>query len=203
MGNTNKILYQGHGSLRITTKEGKVIYVDPYAGSGYDLPADLILMSHNHMDHTDVSKIKKRNPECQIISWKEALACGEYKTFDLGYIKVEAVEAGYNRNHDVRSCVGFVLTFSDGISVYISGDTSKTRQMSSLSEKNLDYAFFCCDGVYNMDMDEAIECAKAVKAKHNIPYHMSPGKLFDINRAEQFEVDGKMIVSPEEEICLT
>ncbi len=38
----HKLLYQGHGSLRIVTSEGKVIYVDPYAGEGYDLPADLI-----------------------------------------------------------------------------------------------------------------------------------------------------------------
>ena len=36
-----RILYQGHGSLRIVTEEGKVIYIDPYAGEGYDLPADL------------------------------------------------------------------------------------------------------------------------------------------------------------------
>ena len=35
----DRLLYQGHGSLRIITKEGKVIYVDPYAGEGYDLPA--------------------------------------------------------------------------------------------------------------------------------------------------------------------
>jgi len=37
------LLYQGHASLRLTTAEGKVIYIDPYAGTGYDLPADLIL----------------------------------------------------------------------------------------------------------------------------------------------------------------
>ena len=40
--NAGRLLYQGHGSLRIVTGEGKVIYVDPYAGDGYDLPADLI-----------------------------------------------------------------------------------------------------------------------------------------------------------------
>ena len=30
-------LYQGHGSLRIVTADEKVIYIDPYAGEGYDL----------------------------------------------------------------------------------------------------------------------------------------------------------------------
>ena len=37
------ILYQGHGSLRITTGEGRVIYIDPYAGEGYDVPGRIIL----------------------------------------------------------------------------------------------------------------------------------------------------------------
>ena len=36
-----KLLFQGHGSFRITTDENIVIYVDPYVGSGYDLPADI------------------------------------------------------------------------------------------------------------------------------------------------------------------
>ena len=43
---THHLLYQGHGSLRIVTSDKKVIYIDPYAGEGYDLPADLILVSH-------------------------------------------------------------------------------------------------------------------------------------------------------------
>lgn len=34
------LLYQGHGSLRFTTDGGKVIYIDPFAGEGYDKPAD-------------------------------------------------------------------------------------------------------------------------------------------------------------------
>ena len=37
-----KLLYQGHGSLRLTTS-GAVIYIDPYAGRLYNLPADRYL----------------------------------------------------------------------------------------------------------------------------------------------------------------
>ena len=196
------LLYQGHGSLRIVTGEGKVIYIDPYAGEGYDLPADLILITHGHQDHTAVSLIKSRNEDCQIITWKEALVKGEYKTFDLGYATVEAVQAGNNKNHSIRECVGWLITFPDGITLYATGDTSTTDQMKELAGRNIDYAFFVCDGIYNMDMKEAIACANLVKAKHSIPYHMAPGSLFDEERAELFDTPNRLILPAGEEITL-
>ena len=199
----DRILYQGHGSLRLTTAAGKVIYIDPYAGGGYEPAADLILITHGHTDHTNTKKIRKRAPGCSVISWVEALEGGTHRSFDLGFVKVEAVEAGYNRNHNVKNCVGFVLTLPDGITVYISGDTSRTEQMAGLAERKIDYAFFCCDGVYNMDMDEASQCAALVGARHSIPYHMAPGKLFDRKRAEKFSAPGRLIVADGEEIALT
>ena len=198
----HKLLYQGHGSLRIVTNEGKVIYVDPYAGEGYDLPADLILVTHGHQDHNAVKLIKNRNDDCRIIYYKDALVKGEYKTFDLGYATVEAVQAGNNRNHNIKECVGWLITLSGGVSVYATGDTSTTEQMSELAERNIHYAFFVCDGKYNMDMEEAIACAKLVNAQHSIPYHMAPGALFDQKRAESFDVPNRLIIPAGEEIIL-
>ena len=196
------LFYQGHASARIVTGEGKVIYIDPYMGGGYDLPADLILVTHEHYDHTKTELISQKNADCVTITWKEALDGGEHQSFDRGYVKVEAVEAGYNRNHDASSCVGYILTFSNGVTVYFTGDTSTTPQMSELSKRNLDYAFICCDGVYNMGLSEAAECAKTINAKHNIPYHMAPGSDFDKNAAESFAAPNKIIVEPGEELVL-
>lgn len=198
------LLYQGHASLRITTGEGKVIYIDPYAGEGYEASADLILVTHDHYDHNALEKVTDRSADCRIITSADALHDGVYETFDLGYASVEAVQAGNNPNHDISVCVGYVIALSDGITVYVSGDTSATDQMASLKERNIDYAFFCCDGIYNMSPEEASQCASLVQAKHSIPYHtMDASKgLFDASNAEAFTADSRLIVQPGEIIEL-
>jgi len=198
---TAALLYQGHGSLRITTAEGKVIYVDPYAGEGYDLPADLILVTHQHSDHNQLKLIRSKNPGCEIITEKEALKDRQHQSFDLGYAVVEAVEAA-NKNHKPAQCVGYIITLNGGIRIYISGDTSKTAQMESFADRMLDYAFLCADGRYNMDIAEASECAAIIGARHSIPYHLAPGELFSRELAEQFEAKGRLIVADGEEITL-
>ena len=71
-----------------------------------------------------------------------------------------------------------------------------------MADRNIHYAFFVCDGKYNMDMEEAIRCAKQVSAQHSIPYHMAPGALFDRERAELFDVPGRLILPAGEEIPL-
>ncbi|MBQ7566403.1 MAG: MBL fold metallo-hydrolase [Oscillospiraceae bacterium] len=198
------LLYQGQGSVRIRTAEGKVIYVDPYAGEGYDLPADLILVTHGHRDHNALEKIENRNDGCVTVTQNEALSGGVHQTFDFGFVKVEAVEAGYNKNHDVKSCVGYVLTLTDGTKVYLSGDTSTTEQMPKLRDMEIDYAFFCSDGKFNMDLAEAATCAELVGAKHNIPYHMAPGAPNGYSReiAEQFAAPNRLIIDAGQEIAL-
>ena len=192
-----KLLYQGHGSFRLTADDGRVVYVDPYVGAGYDLPADVILVSHQHGDHNQVDLCAKK-PNCIIISNEEALAGGKHNTFDFGGITVQAVEA-YNKNHDPKQCVGFIITI-DGVKIYASGDTNKTKQMETFAAMNLDYAIFCGDGIYNMDPEEAAECAKIIGAKHNIIIHLTPGQLFDRPKAEAWQAPNKLIVGDGEEI---
>ena len=54
------MLFQGHGSYRLETKDGVVVYVDPFAGEGYDVQADLILITHEHFDHNQTDKVPQK-----------------------------------------------------------------------------------------------------------------------------------------------
>ena len=201
--NKAKLLYQGRASIRIVTREGKVIYIDPYAGTGYDLEADLILITHEHFDHNEISKISSRSEDCKIITEKESIVNGEYQSFDLGFVKIEAVAAGYNKFHNEEECVGYIIMLSDGICIYVTGDTAKTPQMHLLANKDIDYAFFCCDGVYTMKMEDAVEVANLIHAKHSIPYHMIADDLeFSREVAEKFNAENRLIIENGEEIVL-
>jgi len=196
-----KLLYQGHGSYRLTAIDGRVIYVDPYAGKGYDIPADYIFVTHQHHDHNRIKRVMQK-PNCIIISNVEALAGGKHNTFDLGNgITVEAVEAS-NAKHSPSECVGYIITL-DGVTLYCSGDTSKTEQMKSFAEKQFDYALFPTDGIFNMGLEEAAECAELIGAKHNIPIHMNPIKKFDKKKAVlKWNAPNKLIIEPGQEIEL-
>lgn len=194
-----KLLYQGHGSLRLTTGSGKVIYIDPFVGEGYDVPADLILVTHQHYDHNCID-LPAKNPGYRIWQNFDALKDGEYQTLTLDFAVVEAVEA-YNHHHKKEECVGYIVT-ADGISIYFSGDTGETEQMSHMAERKLDYAVLPMDFTYTMDIDETIRCAKLIAAKHTISVHMAPGKLFDAERAGKFTASGALILEPGQEIRL-
>jgi len=195
-----KVLYQGHGSFRLTTNDKVVVFIDPYAGTGYDEPADIILVSHQHDDHNQIGLITQK-PDCTIISNVEALAGGKHNTFTIKGVEIEAVEA-QNQNHPIDACVGFIVT-ADGIKIYFSADTSKTPQMASFPEKKIDYAFLCGDGFYNMSLGEAAECAKLIGARYNVPVHLKPGELFDKDLAEQFTGPNRLIIEAGEEADLT
>lgn len=195
-----KLLYQGHGSYRITAGDGTTVYVDPYAGEGYDAPADLVLITHEHVDHTNVDLVHQK-PGCQI--WREAdmLTDGEYQTRELDGIVVRAVPA-YNLKHKRDDCVGYVIVV-DGVRIYGSGDTSTTScMMEVLPEEDLDYALLCIDGVFNMNPEEATQCAEMISAHHAIPIHMKPGALFDEAMAARFTPANRLILRPGDEMGL-
>jgi L-ascorbate metabolism protein UlaG (beta-lactamase superfamily) len=74
--------------------------------------------------------------------------------------------------------------------------------MAGFAARKLDYAFLCADGFYNMNLEEAAECAEIIGAKHNVPVHLKPGELFDREMAEQFNGPNRLIIEAGEEVEL-
>lgn len=192
-----KLLYQGHGSFRLQCADGTVVYIDPFAGEGYDLPADGVLVSHEHFDHNQVDKVTLKEGG-RVWRAADLLQNGHYGQAEIGEVNVMAVPA-CNKNHPIEECVGFVM-YADYKTLYFAGDTSTTECMPALRMEKLDYVFLPCDGVYNMDVEEASRCAEIINAKHSVPVHMAPGALFSQEVADQFTGPNKLVLKPGEEI---
>jgi len=194
-----KFLYQGHGSFRLTADDGVVVFIDPFMGDGYDKPADMILVSHQHDDHNQIQLVTQKT-DCRIITNVEALAGGKHNTFSIKGVEIEAVTAE-NEGHPPDKCVGYILAM-DNLKLYFACDTSKTAQMAEFAAKKIDYAFLCGDGNYNMGLEEAAECARLIGARFNVPVHLKPGKPFDREMAEQFDGPNRLIIEAGEEVEL-
>jgi L-ascorbate metabolism protein UlaG (beta-lactamase superfamily) len=196
----------GHASIKIKTNDAVVIYIDPYAGTDYSEPADIILVSHGHSDHNQIGKVTKK-ADCSIYSGQSADVGGSKMSagdsVDVKGIKIKAVEA-YNSNHPQGSGVGFVVEIH-GIKVYHAGDTGKIDEMAQLTAMHIDYALLCIDGIYNMSAAAAMEAVTLIKPKKAIPIHVAPPNATEQQKQEninQFTPPNKLIMAEGDTIYL-
>jgi len=177
------IRWLGHASFQIKA-DGKNIYIDPYEGE-YAEKADIILVTHSHHDHCDVSKINKaRREDTAIIAPVDCAQKIEKKVKSLkpgektsvSNLTVEAVQAyNYKRFrspgtpfHPKDLGVGYLIT-TKGKTIYHAGDTDFIPEMRKL--KDIYLALLPVGGTYTMDVAEAVEAALVINPKVVIPMH--------------------------------
>ncbi len=193
-----KITFMGHGSLMFTFG-GKIIHVDPYSGvADYSkLPkADMILLSHEHMDHLDPKALGAVRKEKTVVVLTETVAKevqggmvmknGDVKTIEG--LKIEAVPA-YNivhkrpegqPFHPKGTGNGYIITFGDK-RIYVAGDTENIPEMKNI--KNIDIAFLPMNLPYTMTPEMVADAAKTFKPKILYPYHYGetdPSKIVSL-----------------------
>lgn len=202
-----KITFLGHGTLMFTLDE-KVIHVDPYSKvADYStLPdADLILITHEHGDHLDLSALEQIRTDTTQMVLTETCAMqvrggivmmnGDVQTI-MG-VRIEAVPA-YNLVHKRENGEpfhpkgignGYVLTLGNK-HVYIAGDTENIPEMEELQD--IDIAFLPMNLPYTMTPEMTADAAKVFRPKILYPYHYGntePAKLVELlSDEEQIEV---------------
>ncbi|MEF8835434.1 MAG: MBL fold metallo-hydrolase [Candidatus Thermoplasmatota archaeon] len=183
-----------HSSVLIRSGE-KNIYIDPYRPGSlprglekfYEEPekADILLITHPHHDHCDPETFEKMLSEKTTVIASEdctekidhdftSLQPGDSSTFDG--IDIEATHA-YNIKrkrdsgepfHPKGEGVGYIITI-DGKTIYHPGDTENIPEMEDI--EGVDIAFLPIDGTYTMDIEEAVNAAKAIAPNIVIPFH--------------------------------
>ncbi len=185
-----RMTFIGHATVKIITRKGTVIYIDPYFPVGnYLEPADYVLLTHGHSDHNNIGKLKLAE-NCKIITWREGVVDGKYNVFEEDDVRIEAVPSGGNYLHDPAYNVGYIVTV-DGVSVYHAGDTVMFDGLKQIVGKEIDYAMYPVDGTYTMTPEEAGEVADMIGATYNIPIHGGNEKTFPEQR-KRFSAKGKL-----------
>lgn len=197
----------------INPKKARKIPVDE---SFFDIKPDLILITHDHVDHCNEETLKKflsaSEKTITILAsesaYKHLLPLAEdhnlvllapHTVWSEGGITFYSVHA----EHSDRSAVGFIL--DDGKKTYyVSGDTlynyDVIDDVLDLVEDGVDYAFLPINGRgNNMNAKDAADFAYEIGAKNAIPTHYG---LIDSIDPESFDFDDKIILTPYEEVEL-
>ncbi len=198
---SSMIHWLGHDSIRIDA--GLTIYIDPFKIES-DLPADIILITHEHFDHCSPEDIAKiRTDDTVIVTEKDSaeklsgdvrvMAPGERLT--VKGMEIEAVPS-YNLNKKfhpkANNWLGFILTI-DGTRVYHAGDTDFIPEMKEIKT---DIALVPVSGTYVMTANEAVEATLAINPALAIPMHYG-SIVGDANDAATFKsgLKGKIDVT--------
>lgn len=203
-----RISFIGHGTLMFEVGE-TTIHIDPVMREAdYTImpDADLILITHHHGDHLDLTAIQHINkentklimpPKCYELvkePWNiEVLKNGE-KTL-AGGILIEAIPAyniihkrsGGEVFHPKGDGNGYILSIGN-TRIFVAGDTENTPEMANL--KNIDIAFLPMNLPYTMTPEMVADAARAFRPGILYPYHYGSS---DVNELIGFLKDEKDI----------
>jgi L-ascorbate metabolism protein UlaG (beta-lactamase superfamily) len=207
--NVDNIHWLGHATFRI--EDGPTqIYVDPWKLPAHAPKADVILITHAHYDHysaDDIARIERPTTEfvappdvAAKLKGKRVTAAAPGGTYKVGNLSIEAV-AAYNTNKafhkKAEGWVGYVVTLSNGMRVYHTGDSDVTPEMKAVKT---DVALMPCGGTYTMTGAEVAQAANAFKPAVLVPMHWGDivGTRQDAEAVAKAFTAGQTVIRPVE-----
>lgn len=164
-----KIRWLSHACFEI--KNNKTILIDPFFKENklapkYDGKPDVILITHEHFDHSDASSFDSKIICPPNLNFKNSIKMKIGETKEVDGIKFTMVESSHRQS---KYPTGFIFEL-EGKRIYHTGDTYLD---GIKSRENIDIFFVPIGGFYTMNIDEAIEALKIIKPKLAIPMHFN------------------------------
>ncbi|MBP5343091.1 MBL fold metallo-hydrolase [bacterium] len=173
-----EILY--HSSIRIES-DGLIIYFDPYKIKEKRKDADIIFVTHSHLDHYSKKDIKKLINTNTIIVEPEVMRNNDFKNVlyvnpnskvDVLGISVDVVPS-YNANKNFHkkadNFVGYIL-YLNNETYYVMGDCDENADNLLVKSDNV---LIPIGGKYTFDPKEAAAYINKIKPKRVYPHHLS------------------------------
>lgn len=200
LNNGIEITYYGHSTFSIKSPEGKIALIDPWIDGNPSCPdelkdikaVDVIAVTHGHSDHTgDLVKISNNHSPSVIstfeihqwLSRKGLRNClpinkGGSQTVDnIRFTMTHAQHSSSLVNDDGENIYagepgGYIVSFSNGFSVYHAGDTNLFGDMKLIGEiYEPDLAMLPIGDVFTMSPFEASHACRMLGVKYVIPMH--------------------------------
>lgn len=206
-----RVMVDPYLSNSVERLEPKNYRRQPIDESFFDIKPDILVLTHNHLDHTDPETLKKlfsrHNGICVLASgnaWQTVRKFGgdnNYIMFNRGTvwtekgIRFEAIHA----EHSDDKAVGVIISY-DRKNYYITGDTLYNKKVIKDINVPIDVVFLPINGVgNNMNMTDAAQFAREIKAKTAVPVHFG---MFDSINAGEFNFKNKVIPEIYKEISV-
>ncbi len=213
-----KITWLGQAGLMLET-EDRLILVDPYLSDSVEkiepknkrrvpvddsflkIKPDIILLTHNHLDHTDPETLKhylKEDSEVLVLApenaWHNVRKFSGNNNYVLFNRNTQWSEKGLvfkavKAEHSDNSAIGIIIEYKEK-KYYITGDTLYNSEIFDDLPNDLDYVFLPVNGKgNNMNfIDAALFCEKIGCVA--IPLHCG---LFDNIDMKEFSYNKKII----------
>jgi L-ascorbate metabolism protein UlaG (beta-lactamase superfamily) len=186
-----KIKWLGHACFLITSKDGLRIITDPYTVGGginyspIEESADVVLVSHSHGDHSNVSAVRGK-PEVVKRSGVNTAKGIQFK----GVATYHDASQGKQRGNNIIFC--FTL---DNIRFCHSGDLGHALNQEQVGEiGGVDILFVPVGGFYTIDADEAGQVCDQLAPRIIIPMHFrTPKCTLPIAGVDDFLKDKKRV----------
>jgi L-ascorbate metabolism protein UlaG (beta-lactamase superfamily) len=213
------LIYYGHSCFSVRVR-GKTLLFDPFISPNplaqhinlAEVPADYILISHGHEDHTaDALVLAKRTgativSNFEICQWfgshgaakTHAMNHGGSRRFEFGRVKyVAAIHSSSMPDGTYGGNPGGWVVESDEGSFYYSGDTALTTEMKLIGETTqLKFAVLCMGDNFTMGVDDAIRAADFVRCNEVVGVHYDtfpPIKIDQQAAIEKFKAAHKRL----------
>ncbi len=179
-----KVKWLGHACFLITSKDGVRIITDPYAvGGGIDYSpieetADIVVVSHEHADHNNVSAVRGR---------PEVVKSSGIKTIEG--IQFRGIATYHDASQGKQRGGNTIFCFSvDDIKLCHLGDLGHLLNPWQINEIGaVDILFIPVGGFYTIDATDASQICDQLTPKVILPMHFkTPQCAYPIADVDEF-----------------